>query len=90
MTVNKPYLSTVEAADLLNTTAGVLANWRHHGEGPPYIKLRRKILYAVKDIQEWLDYHKVKTAYHASPFMEQKGGSPEASSRDRYMTKRIP
>ena len=55
------YLSTSETAELLSTTVGVLANWRHHAEGPIYIKLKRKILYDIDDLQMWLQNKKVKT-----------------------------
>jgi hypothetical protein len=55
------YLSSAKAAELLDTSTGVLANLRHHGEGPPYIKFKRKILYDTQDLEEWIGRHKVKT-----------------------------
>lgn len=55
-------LSSSEAAEFLNTTMGTLANWRHNGQGPAYIKLRRKILYDREDLERWLERQKVKTA----------------------------
>ena len=55
------YLSAAKAAELLDTSLGVLANLRCHGEGPPYIKFRRRILYDIQDLEEWIARHKVKT-----------------------------
>jgi hypothetical protein len=55
------YLSTAKAAELLDTSTGVLANLRCHGEGPPFIKFRRRILYDIQDLEEWIARPKVKT-----------------------------
>jgi len=55
------YFTTQEAAKYLRTTTGQLANLRLRGEGPPFIKLKRKCLYEVSEIKNWLDRHKVKT-----------------------------
>jgi hypothetical protein len=55
------YLSAAKVAELLDTSPGVLANLRCHGEGPPYIKFRRRILYDIYDLEEWIGRHKVKT-----------------------------
>lgn len=57
----KRLLSSFETAEFLNTTTGVLANWRHYGQGPVYIKLQRKILYDREDLERWLEGLKVKT-----------------------------
>lgn len=56
-----PYLTSSEAAEVLRTTKGVLANWRCRGEGPRFIKLRRKILYDSQDLAEWVEIHKIWT-----------------------------
>jgi hypothetical protein len=59
--LERRYLSSSKAAELLDTSPGVLANLRCHGEGPPYIKFSRRILYDVHDLEEWIGRHKVKT-----------------------------
>lgn len=55
------YLSTKEAAEILRTTPGQLANLRLRGEGPPYIKLQRKCLYDVRDVEGWLECRRIRT-----------------------------
>ena len=32
-----------------------LADWRHRGHGPPYLKLGHLVRYRVADVQDWLD-----------------------------------
>lgn len=59
--VAKKYLSTAEAAELLRTSPGVLANLRHDGRGPRYVKFVRRILYDIDDIENWVQRHKVAT-----------------------------
>ena len=53
--MEKRYLTTKEAALLLNTSPGVLANWRYRGEGPPYYRVgKKKVLYALEETEAWL------------------------------------
>ena len=41
---------------------GTLAQWRHRGMGPPYIRFGNRVLYKGRDLNEWLDGKRVKTA----------------------------
>lgn len=59
--MERRFLSTKEAAELLRTTPGSLANMRMRGEGPPYIRQKRKCLYDIKDIEEWLNRRRIRT-----------------------------
>ncbi len=59
--MERRYLTTKETAELMRTTAGVLANWRMRGEGPRYIKLDRKCLYDLRDVESWLDRRRIIT-----------------------------
>lgn len=34
-------------------TKGTLANWRSKKVGPPYIKLRTKVVYPFEQLEEW-------------------------------------
>lgn len=47
------------AAAYLGTTANYLAQMRHRGEGPAYIKRGRRILYRHEDLDAWLDARRV-------------------------------
>jgi len=60
--MKRRFLTAKEAADLLRTTPGYLANMRMRGEGPPYTRFnRRKILYDEQTLNDWLKRHEVKT-----------------------------
>jgi hypothetical protein len=59
--MNRRFLSTTEAAHYLNTTRGTLANLRLQGNGPPYVKQTRKVLYDLNDLEIWLNRQKVFT-----------------------------
>ena len=40
-------------------TVGTLAQWRHRGTGPPFVRYGRLILYRGRDLLRWLDQHMV-------------------------------
>ena len=50
-------LTPSEAAARLRTTIGTLSNWRVRGEGPRYIKLGRKVLYPLAEIEAFEQRH---------------------------------
>jgi hypothetical protein len=53
--MEKRYLTAKETAQLLNTSPGVLANWRYRGEGPPYYRVgKKKILYSIEEAENWI------------------------------------
>ncbi|WP_073476976.1 helix-turn-helix domain-containing protein [Desulfatibacillum alkenivorans] len=54
-------LTAKETALYLRTTPGALANLRLRGDGPPYVKMGRRVLYDQKDLEAWIDSHKVRT-----------------------------
>lgn len=41
---------------------GTLANWRSHDRGPPYTKAGRKVMYSVKEIEEYEKQFKTNTS----------------------------
>jgi hypothetical protein len=49
------YLDTESAAAFTSISAVQLAEWRSRGGGPRYIKIGRKVLYAVRDLREYVD-----------------------------------
>lgn len=51
------HLLPAEAANRLRTTIGTLANWRVRGCGPRFIKLGRKVLYPIAELEAWERKH---------------------------------
>jgi predicted DNA-binding transcriptional regulator AlpA len=46
-------LSTAEAADWLGLSAGYLNKLRTVGDGPPFVKIGRKVMYRPEDLEAW-------------------------------------
>ena len=46
-------LTTKETADRLRVRVTTLANWRVRGDGPRFIKMGRKVLYPVVEIEAY-------------------------------------
>jgi predicted site-specific integrase-resolvase len=44
-------LETVHAADALGLSPRTLEGWRRRGEGPPYLKIGRRVKYRPEDIE---------------------------------------
>lgn len=42
-------------------TRGTLSQWRHRGEGPPYIRFGNRVLYEGVALNRWLEKHCVET-----------------------------
>ena len=41
-------------------TQGTLAQWRHRGYGPAYVRFGNRVLYRGCDLNAWLDKHVIK------------------------------
>lgn len=52
-------LTPAQVAEYRGTTTGVLAQERHAGKGPKYIRDGRRIRYRASDIREYLDQNTV-------------------------------
>lgn len=53
---NTKYYSPQQLAELLQTTVQTLATWRSTGRyNLPFIKVGRKVLYRIEDVEAWLD-----------------------------------
>ena len=48
-------LTTKEAASLLRLKVQTLAAWRCHGEGPPFYRVGRRVLYDKADLATWVE-----------------------------------
>jgi hypothetical protein len=46
---------TKAAAAYIGHSPGTLQNWRVTGEGPAFIKPRKKVFYRKEDLDEWLE-----------------------------------
>lgn len=44
-------LTILETADRLHLVKGTLANWRVQGKGPRYMKIGKKVLYPVVEVE---------------------------------------
>lgn len=53
------HLKPDEVALRLRTTTGTLSNWRMQGRGPKYIKLGRKVLYPLREVEAFEARHTV-------------------------------
>lgn len=49
------YLSTKEAAEYLGLSPTTLIELRMNGRGPRYSKSLRRVIYDVRDIDEWVE-----------------------------------
>ena len=56
---HKRLLSTPAAARFLAIGSGTLANWRLDNKGPKYLRAGRKILYDIRDLNEWIETQKI-------------------------------
>jgi len=50
----RPNVDTRRAAELIGMSTRTLEKWRGEGNGPPFLKLGRRVLYAVADLEEWI------------------------------------
>jgi hypothetical protein len=50
-----------QAAALLSCSKALLRKWRSSGHGPGYIRVGRLVRYARRDIQAFLEAHRVTT-----------------------------
>lgn len=53
--MSKILKNSADVAEWLGTTPGTLAQWRYLGVGPRFIKLGRKVMYDVADVEAWLN-----------------------------------
>ena len=48
------YVNDVKAAEIIDSTAQTLRNWRHLGRGPAYSKRGRMVRYRVQDLLDFM------------------------------------
>jgi hypothetical protein len=55
------YLTPREVAQFYGFSEGTLSNMRSRRVGPPFVKMRKKVLYPVEQLEYWLNLHRVIT-----------------------------
>lgn len=55
------YLTPREVSLSYGFSEGTLANMRSRRVGPPFVKMKKKVLYPVDQLETWLDQHRVIT-----------------------------
>ena len=55
MTKRNDLLTTEEAAEYVGTSPRTLERYRVTGEGPRFLKVGRKVLYRLADLDAWLE-----------------------------------
>lgn len=66
-------LRSNDAAHVLGVAPGTLANWRGCGRGPRYVRLGRRVVYRIEDLEAYLDEHTVagdEEAKHSKPLCD--------------------
>ena len=51
-------LDVTQAAEYLGISASTLSKRRVFGGGPKYLKLGRRVVYDVRDLDAWLEAHR--------------------------------
>lgn len=51
--MSRIYLTPTELAERLRLSRNTLAVWRNKGIGPRYLKINKKILYNVEDVEDF-------------------------------------
>ena len=53
--INGRNLTTEEVAELFRTAPETVRYWRHVGKGPRSFRVGRRVLYAERDVQAFID-----------------------------------
>jgi len=56
------YMTTAEVAETTRAPVETVRYWRHIGRGPKSFKVGRRVLYAVEDVEAWLEAARESTA----------------------------
>ena len=49
-----PNMKVNAAAEYLRLSTSTLNKWRLQGDGPPFLKLGRAVVYRLQDLDDWL------------------------------------
>ena len=59
-------MSVADVADFLGCSESWLNKVRWKGDGPHYVKMGRKVMYRIDDVQAWLGEHRYKSTVEYS------------------------
>ena len=48
------YLRPAQVGEIMGWSQNTLANYRSRGEGPPYVKVRNRVLYPADELDRWI------------------------------------
>ena len=57
--LEQKYLTSIDAAQYVGYTPNTLAQYRCRGIGPNYRRVRGRILYAVEELDRWVESYAV-------------------------------
>ena len=80
-TIEPRYLDPKQAAAYLTISVGTLAHMRVTGDGPPYAKSGRRVIYAVADLDTWVEERKRRFTGEPPKVPEGPAGSRRAGRR---------
>jgi predicted DNA-binding transcriptional regulator AlpA len=75
----KLHLRTPEAADYLGLSASTMEKMRLRGNGPRYAKLGRLVVYAIADLEAWVDTRKRLSTLEKGPNLSGSEKLPKKS-----------
>jgi hypothetical protein len=55
------YLNETQVAEITGFALSTLRNDRFHRRGIPYVKLRRSVRYALSDVVNFMELHRIET-----------------------------
>ena len=54
------YYRTTDPELKLIGTRGTLAQWRHRGQGPAYVRFGNRVLYEGRTLNAWINRHRIE------------------------------
>lgn len=63
----EPVFDSIAAAPLLGVKPGTLALWRFKGVGPRFVKCGKRVIYRLRDINDYLDRQTRKSTADPGP-----------------------
>lgn len=55
MTEATDYLRPAQVGEIMGWSLNTLACYRSRGEGPPYVKVRNRVLYPSAELARWIE-----------------------------------